>query len=366
MYSTALSNTAINGYAPMGTGDKKGTGSPACSCTSPSLDKVENTPGLGYINSPYQFPLVIDQGVAFNQKIALTKGGLTDMANSVTIGPDATLTFPTSQDICVETGDSVRVLGYDPCRPDESEVFEVGTVVNTDTTKSVQLNGFTPPAAKTYRAVTTSTSEVLLGCISVSQVSSDSAGPRIIESIEADPKILVSGGASARSDWSESFGIEYASGNSWIMSRVLDKVRPGDTIVSSDAGLPNPVRVMEVRKVGTSDGDTVERIRLASPPQNTGCFLSHVRRGRLFNFRSVYGTNGMVELKLPASATAGLQLLDAWKVDDEASCDVFSVGCYSVAMHWSELVGTQLVNHSRVILRGDVFIRASHIFDNSY
>ena len=372
-YTVGLTPKGASGYAPIG-GDYSAHTSPnssnsTCACEEGGTSPIDATPGLSVIDTPTGYPLVIDQGVAFSQKICLTKGDITVPAIELSAGPDGKLTFPTSQEICVVAGDTVRVLGFDPCKPDANEIFTVASVVNTDTEKSVTLTGFnTGGTAKTYKQVTQSTtSEQVLGCISATAVVNNNSGPRIMQHLSSQPKFTLSGGATARSDWSQSFGIEFAGNNQWVMSRITGLVKPGDTLISEDAGILTPVDVLEVRPVGTSDGSTVEKIKLAIPPANTGCFLAHIRRGRLFNMNMAYDANGCIDLKLPASATAGLQLLEAWKVSDDSSrCETFNIGCYTVAMHWSETnAAGQVQPMSRILLRGDVYLRASHIFNNA-
>jgi hypothetical protein len=365
-YSVGLSmQSGASGYASFNTNASSSTAS-GCGCgTGESTSPIAATAGLSAINNPTAFPLIIDQGVAFNQKVCLTSGEISVPAIEMSAGPDGKLTFPTTQEICAKVGDKVRVLGLDSCKSDVGEIYVVSAVVNTDAEKSITLTGLnTGGVAKVYKQTLTSTSETVLGCITAS-VAASSAGPRIIQHMPSDPKFTLSGGAIARSDWSQSFGIEFAANNQWVMSRIVGMVQPGDTIVSEDAGIMTPVQVLEVRQVQTSDGSVVEKIKLAVPPKNSGCYLAHVRRGRLFTMGMEYDANGCIDLKIPASSTAGLQLLDSWRMDDGSNCDVFNVGCYTVALHWVENnAAGQPQSFSRILLRGDVYLRASHIFEN--
>lgn len=345
----------FNALSPYAASDSANTKSPhaGCGCGAVTLSETD---GLSEIPDTKDAPLLIEQGEDFVQKICFTRGCLSDAVSSLTAGTGGILNMPSDYEICVEAGDQVRLIGYDACTLDVDAVYEVAAV-DTDAA-TIELTDFEVTSDETFSS-TLSTDIVPLGCTTTTE-SSTTNPPKYIQHCPADD-LLLTGAAHARADYYNSMGVTFAANNTTAVTTINNKILPGDTIMSAEAGLPLPVKVLEARPVETNVG-TVTYLTLESAPSTSGCFTAVVRRGLLFPFYAALDSNGCMDIYIPGGSTSNLQLHESWQQGGYK--DRFVVGRYSIFAHWGELDPNtnQMRPRSKSIMNGDIIIRSSHVF----
>jgi hypothetical protein len=349
----------------------------SCNCSSSSGDSYASAAPM-IVNGLYSVSaldrdLIIDQGTTHELLLCFTNGNIG--AEVKCIKKNGTLVFAKEDRPCYKSGDLVRLVGFDNCVSDASQVYEVdGAPTLVDNLWNLKLKATTTPAGPNpvtafahlefendlYCFSGGTVKTVPIGCVQ-DKARDAEAAPRLLPHIPA-PDLALSGAVFAKHDYFDEFGLSFDGGNeATVANAVIGRIAAGDFLMSKDAGLSEPVRVTEVRRVEVMKADGsgtefIERLILDRAVVSTACALVQVRRGASLDLE-IEPDGSCWRIIIPGGDTAGMQFNDSDRTDKG-----YWLGTYTITATWATLRGGKLAPRSEVIRAGNAYVRPTHMF----
>ncbi len=329
---------------------------------------VNGLMGHGAMNSD----LIIDQGTTQETLMCFTSGAISSEIKCVR--NDGVVQFAKNEKPCFKYGDLVRLVGFDNCVADATQVYKVDVapilVNNLWEMKLIANDTITPPGPDPiavfahlefvggqYCFAGGAVAPLPIGCVQLTPREAESA-PRLMMHIPAG-KLAITGAVFARSDYFAEFGVSF-DGTNVATSTILGRVKAGDFIQSPDAGIVDPVKVIEVRQVEVmaEGGGTkfIEKYYLEKAVPSSTCALIQVRRGLSLDLEIVQDGDCW-RIIIPGADTAGMQFPEEWKTDMG-----YYIGKYTISATWAVLRNGKLAPRSEIIKAGNAYVRPSHLF----
>jgi hypothetical protein len=331
-----------------------------CACsTSGTTAAKEIIPGLSEADLS---TITLSQGVPWTWKQCFAKSLTPTQVIEEQVGGKVVLN---RSQHCFKVGDLLRLINYDPCKPDTDDtatVFPVTAIVPNpaDPTQDILTATGLVTINKVYQALATSSQLVPIGCAIGSTATSDLLPPYVMVVCDGAP-LLITGGITARDDYRESFAVETIAGSAHIYSTVLGKIQPGDAITAPAVGFIAPTKVLRVDLETVQNsltGAKVQREKITMETKATvtnACAAITVKRGLIAQLEVVQDGRCW-ELTIPGGATTGLQLAKSMK-----NGAGYHLGVLTVTATYGKLLNGKLRTRTVVLLRSNVELNPSHM-----